>query len=120
MAEGNGNGEVRERVAKFEGERDRVPLGHILTALGIALVMLGYIESRINALDTALQREARDLDHALEIQIGQVKEVTDTNNERFISFIYQIREWQLEAIEKEAFHRGQVSARLDALESEGL
>lgn len=117
MAEGNGsNGGALVQLAKIEGARERVPLSHILTVIGLLGGALLYFESRLSSQDAALQREQRDLDHTLEIQIRHADEKIETLAARVISFIEYSRDWQMRHTEFSASKAGEFQARLDALE----
>ena len=125
--ESNGNGAIKERVAKVEAAREKVSVVHILTGLSLAGGLVLYHQSalsaleesfdlRVTRLDEALQREQRDLDRTLEVQIENIRELTATQDDRFIDFIDAFRLWQLDQIEANAYARGRTDARLDALE----
>ena len=112
----NGNGALIQ-LAEIKGSRERVPLSHILTVVGLLGGAMLYFESRMSALDTALQREQRDLDHTLEIQIRHTDEKINTLSERVISFIEYSRDWQMSHTEFSANKSGQYEARIEALEN---
>jgi hypothetical protein len=123
----NGNGAVRERVARVEAARERVPVGHLLTVAGLIGGFVLYLQAsnarmeesfdlRLTRLDEALQREQRDLDRTLEVQIEHLRALSSVNDGRFVAFIDSFRVWQLEQIEANAYARGKTDARLDSLE----
>lgn len=109
---------LAEEVATIKAQRQTVPISIMLSWLGLfgSLVVMGLRE--LDKLDERLQREARDLDHTLNVQIAHTDEKFEAHVDRVVTFIESFKAWQISHTDFSATSLADHNARLRALEKQ--